>query len=291
MNKLEGVRKDKKLGVSFEVSNGMRKYVFGDTIDELIDGLEILNDGNFAIDFRYKFPDLTENQLARIDKVVVTGSNDAEKMVCYAIRRRKLSNPKEFEEKLVKLRGYREILKYVQILEVNNLSLLVDCICNGLSTGAMLEMSKVKNVDLLKIKNAIFKRSQDICWISNLIDFIAYHQNESTVITAEDIKNAEQLVIESNNSSYIKKFAEKIKGADKQKLQRIVEELGCADIIYEFAKDVEDADIESLRLAMKKADKCYDFISYYHVEYWKEKFEEKFVPKNVTKKRRFFGRK
>lgn len=292
MNKLESIRKDKNLGVSFKASNSVKKYIFGDTIDELIDGLRKFNDGEFVNKFVATFPDLTEGQLEQLDDIMAKTSN-AEEIVKYAKKRKKLSNRKDIEERLVELKKYCYIVEYATKCDVDNIDLLVDCISKE---GSILEICKIahaRGADLIKLKDVILEKiTCDSTEISACINFCSYCQEESDVITLEDVRKVEQLVIDNGDEREAKSCAKKIKGVNIERLQKRVEESGNAEAIFIFARDVEGADINSLRTAIEKAVD-YDPYSFENSRYWREQFVNKFGPDLVeeNKKRSIFRRK
>lgn len=76
----KNVNTTKKLGVSFKRDySNLELHVYGDTIDELIDGLSRLKDGAFINYFVFKFEKrLTEEQLLRLDDIMLTTDNAEE---------------------------------------------------------------------------------------------------------------------------------------------------------------------------------------------------------------------
>ena len=249
MNRVDEVRKDKKLGISFEASNDLKKYVFGDNVDELIDGLALLNDGRFVNEFVWKFPDLTETQLVRLDTIMLRTSN-AKEIVEYAIRRaEKLSNRMYIEKRLVELRKIFDICKYAENCQVNNIDAFVDVICEEKISYAINRIAKVDGANLFKLKKAIFQIDN----IYELIKFCSYCQNKAdNIIIQEDVQKVEQLVIDKGDAIDARVCAEDLKGVNIVKLQYIVENSGNAEQILYFARYVSGADIAGLRKAMLK---------------------------------------
>ncbi len=292
MNKLESIRKDKNLGVTLKASNNIKKHIFGDTIDELIDGLRKFNDGKFVNKFVGTFSDLTEEQLEQLDGIMAKTS-DAEEIFKYAEKRKKLSNRKDIEERLVELKEYHYIAKYATKCEVDNIDLLVDCVSKGDTVYAITEIAHAKGADLIKLKDAIFDETKFDSNSNRIMDailtFCSYWQKESNIITVDDVRKVEQLSIDNRFALYAKICAEKIKGVNIERLQKRVEESGNAEQMYKFAKDVEGADINSLRVAIKKAT----YNIYSNSIDWREEFVKKFGPDLVeeNKKRRIFRRK
>lgn len=259
MERVDEVRKDKKLGVCFEASKDLKKYVFGDTIDELIDGLELLNDGKFVNNFLWKFSDLTKEQLERLDTLMARTTN-AEEIVKYAIKRRdKLSNREEIEKRLVELQGIFEICEYAKKCEVNDIEAFVELIYEKkASPYAICRIAKINGADLFKLKKAMFERENMRGNIYELLEFCSYCQKKSPdSITSDDLEKVEQIVVNSNDVFYFGVCAEYIEGVNIEKLQKMVEESKNPDEILSFARNVKGADIDSLRKAMRKTKNIY----------------------------------
>lgn len=259
MERADEVIKDKKLGVCFEASRDLKKYVFGDTIDELIDGLELLNDGIFVNEFVWKFPDLTEKQLERLDTLMAKTTN-AEEIVKYAIRRgKKLSNREKIEKRLVELQGVYEICEYAEKCQVNDIEVFVDFICDEkASPYEICRIAKINGADLLKLKKAMFEIKDTNRYLYQLICFCSYCQKQRPdIITSDDVKMLEKLAIDYNDASDARACAEYVKGVNIEKLQKVVEESKEAAEILNFAQEVKGADIDSLRKAMRKTKYAY----------------------------------
>lgn len=247
MNKVDEVRKDKKLGISFKASNDLKKYIFGDSVDELIDGLALLEDARFINEFVCKFPDLTEVQLVRLDTLMLKISN-AQEIVSYAIKRAgKLTNRDYFEERLVKFRDISGICAYVESCQVNNMDAFVEVICEEKRACSINWIAKVDGADLFRLKKAIFQTDD----IYELIEFCVYCQRKAdNIITQEDVQKVEQLVIDKDIDLYARVCAEDLKGVNIVKMQYVVENSGNAEEILNFAKYVSGADIAGLRKAI-----------------------------------------
>ena len=100
--------KNKKISISMKYPNGITKIVNGDTIDDLISSLEEINDGRFINEFLRDFPNLKENQLKELDRIIL-GTDNATFICNYAKQRQQGCNLKKFEDRLIKL-GNVEVL-------------------------------------------------------------------------------------------------------------------------------------------------------------------------------------
>lgn len=233
MNNFEGKNINKKFGVSFKISDQMTQHIFGDTIDELIDGLEVLKNGSFINQFVTQFSHLTQEQLARLDTLILQTDNE-EAIRCYAKKRKtQLSNPEAFEERVLRFKRDASALNYI---------------------------SGLPGVDLLKIKKAIFQTG-NIC---EIIRFCQMYQDKEDVIAQEDIEEVEQMAINSKVGVHMS-WCAKIRGTNIERLQKAVEDSGASAAMIQIAK-VEGADINRLRTAIKKTGRMGDiklFISLY----------------------------
>lgn len=251
MKKCDEMRKDKKLGVGFEESKGFTKYVFGDTIDELIEGLEQLKDGRFINDFVFRFPNLSEEQLERID-VVMPQTDDAKEISEYACERGKVSNTADFEDALIRLKVLYCIRDFARYVEGANIQKLEDAIVESKETYEIVNFSReVKGADLLRLKKVIF----ETCTTENAFNmaiFCREHQEKPGVIEQEDVQKTEKIIIESKDTLAILVFASDVKGVNIQKLQDAIIKTENAEAILSFAHRVEGANINKLRDAINK---------------------------------------
>lgn len=250
MGKCNEMRKDKKLGVSLQTSKGFIKYVYGDTIDELIEGLELLKDGKFINNFLLEFPNLSEDQLERLD-LVMPQTDEAEQISKYACKRKKVSNTTDFEDALIKLKAGYQIKEFAKSVEGANIQKLEDAIIESKEIHLMSDfVEEIKGADLLKFKKAIFETKDAYCMARFCVNF----QKEDGIIEKEELEEIEKIVIESENCMAIRVFASRDNGANVEKLQEAIIKTKDALKILQFARYVKGADINKLREAIFKAE-------------------------------------
>lgn len=296
MNRIKERSGNKKFGISMEGSNGFNSFIFGDTIDELIDGLEILKDGKFINTFVEKYPHLTEEQFVRLD-IIMPQTNDAEEICKYACNRKVLSNVMDFEDALIRMDDPWKLLKFAECVKGADIQKLEDAIAESKEYKAIIRFAieiegadiekledviiqsqhpyvieefaeQVNGANLLKIKNAYFELKS----INQIIDFLIKHQKEQGIIEHEDIEKAEELVIESKEPGYICKFALNVDGVNVKKLQEAIIKTERAEGIYHFAiMTLPGADIDELRKAIYKTKSQFG-------GYYKDAFKETFGP-------------
>lgn len=248
MNKNEEKRTEKKLGISFGRTEGLRKCVFGDTIDELIDGLEILKDGEFINYFVWKFPDLSEEQLRRLD-VIMAQTKDGKEILNYLCKRKKVNNIEDFEDTLIKTRKLSLLVDFAREVKGANIRRLEHIILESKNVANIYEFAKeVEGANLLKLKNALLE-TKEAFYITL---FLKNFQTKERIINSEDVKRAEDIITQSLNALAIINFAIGVKGANIEKLEDAIIKTENGEKIIEFAEEVETANTNKLETAIKK---------------------------------------
>ena len=248
----EKVRNCSKLGISFNV-NSITQYVFGDTVDELIDNLIKSKSYEFIASFISDFPNLEDEQLKKLDKAILNCKNIKD-LSNYAITRRVLSNTKEVEDAFISLcckpEDYMYIDRFAKYVTGANILKLQDCILNcHVDSGSMADFLRdFPAADPYKFKKAIMDSKN----INAIIELYRIYPD----FTATEINELREMVIVSNSA--------------------------CA--IYEFALYVDDSNIDKLRNAIKLLK---DHNNYYQ-HYWIQQFQAEY---GNHKKFHFFSRK
>lgn len=276
----------KKLSVSFHYSNGIKKCVNGDTIDELIDGLELLNDGRFINDFVSK-QQLTQEQLERLDKIILN-CKDAKQICKYAINRQEVSNLSEFEDTLISLDAPYQICELAK-LKGASIEKLQNAVIESKNTSAIVRFYKeIESADAEKIKKALFEQKA----ASDIFFFFWKKIEREKITNMSEIFEAENIIIESENAQTMRfwlesirystkmedaliecnrvwelyELAKEMKNGNISKLEDAVIASENAEVIYIFARDVKDSNKKKLRKAiMKTKDK-------YWIREWKKYF-------------------
>lgn len=248
MNKNEEKTTEKKLGISFGKTEGFRKYVFGDTIDELIDGLEVLKDGRFINYFLCKFPDLSEEQLNRLD-IIMSQTNDGNEILNYLCKRKKVNNVEKFEDILIKTRKLSLLVYFAKEVKGADIRRLENIILESKDAPNIYNFAKeVEGANLLKLKNALLETKKAFY----IALFFEKFQKKERIINGEDIKKGEDIVVQSLDAFAIINFAIGVNGANIEKLEDAIIKTEDGEKIIEFAERIETANTNKLGKAIKK---------------------------------------
>lgn len=288
---MEGKDVGKRITIGFQSKNGIHKWIHGDTVDELIDAFESLKDGEFIAKFVEEFSNLTEEELKRLDKIVLT-TDDAKQISKYALMRREIKDLAAFEDKLIELKNPTVIREFTGYVKGVNAFKMTEGMVQSKDAYQTLRFYKeTKDADSKKIKQAIFEL-QDSGYIYK---FFVTKMNKGEEITQDDISEAEKIIIDSKEDdddkmrtiiswaadikganislledviveskipTKIRLFAEKVTGADIKRLENEIIESNDAANMYYFATGVKDADVDRLIKAIKETndknyiDKC-----------------------------------
>lgn len=218
MNEAKAKRKDRKFSVESKISEEQNPY-----------------------------KELSEEQLKKLDALILESNNERE-IYRYAIIRKKLSNPEAFEDKVAQFHDIFRIISYAKLVEVKDIDKLTNAVINRGHASEMNRISEVKGVDVSKVKRAIFQTDD----VYEIIKFCHNHQDEADIITQEDIEKVEQMAIDSKKTLYMRVCGAWIKGVNIPRLQKEVENSKEPVEMYYFAREVKGANIDNLRIAIKK---------------------------------------
>lgn len=233
MSENEEMRRGKRFSISIEDSSGFQKSIFGDTIDELIDGLILQKDSRFIRCFIDSFPGLSEEQLQKLD-VIMLEKEDIHEVMSYITRRKKLSNPIAFAEKLVRNDKFEAIVGMANNCKGSELEQLEDSVAGCKDSYTILRFSKeVEGANLSKLKKALF----EIGDANYIMSFCIAHQKNPSIITKEDVEYAEKLVIDAEVPGDMLRFADNVKGANIEKIGEAIQKTGNKRIIKEFKSE------------------------------------------------------
>lgn len=251
MAKVEELRKDKKLGVSFKCCQN-KKYIFGDTVDELIDALALLKDGKCVNEFVSMFKNLSEEQLEKLD-VIILDSKNCKEISNYASSRGSIINVEDAENTLISLCeqqvAYPNIVEFAKNVKGANIAKLQDAMLTCKNSCLMLRfVNEIPEADPHKFKEPLEKIG-DLC---DLISFYKKYQDNPEIISKEDIKNLQQKVIDNKLGFIMYLFARDIKGADVLALEDAMIQTGDPRTYLDFARDVKGADIKKIGISIMK---------------------------------------
>lgn len=218
----KNVNTTKKLGVSFKRDySNLELHVYGDTIDELIDGLSRLKDGAFINYFVFKFEKrLTEEQLLRLDDIMLTTDN-AEEIVEYAKRRKEKINTQKYQDRLIELKDMLRLVVFtsfaigVDIEKTEDALIFLEDV-----RWAKKLLQEVKGVNREKIKKFIFEKGTPYEVFSFAHTTKLWHSETNM----NDIFEAKKIVLESNDIDAIESWAEFI--GDIEEMREVIEQIG-----------------------------------------------------------------
>lgn len=200
----KNVNTTKKLGVSFKFGSGVKKYVYGDTVDELIDGLALIKDGRFINNFVWKFEGcLTEEQLLKLDDIMLT-TDDAEQIVIYAERRKEKINTQKYQDRLIELKDMCRLVDFTAFAIGVDIEKTENAFIDSEDAKwAVSLLRKVKGVNRAKIKKFIFEKGTPSEVFSFAHDTKLWHSETNM----NDIFEAKKIVLNSKDDFAILMWA------------------------------------------------------------------------------------
>lgn len=243
---MDKVNETKKLGISFKCGSDVEKYIYGNTIDELIDGLALIKDGKFINQFVNEFKSLTEEQLLRLDKIMVTTDSAAE-IIEYAKRRKDKINTIEYQNKLIELKNMYILIRFTAFAIQPNITMTEDAIIDyGNPIVAVDLLKDIEGVNVEKMKKFIF----DCKDAYSAYYLIRHFQSKEKILNMNDILEAKKILIEAKNISIIYDWAENI--GDVTEMEDVTINYGTAYYMYQFANGIKNSNIEKIREAINK---------------------------------------
>lgn len=242
---MDKVNETKKLGISFKSGSNVEKYIYGNTIDELIDGLALIKDAKIINRFVKEFK-LTEEQLLQLDQIMTTTDSAAE-IIEYAKMRKDKINTIEYQNKLIELKNMYILISFTGFAIQPNLVKTEDAIIDYENPIVAVELLKdIEGVNVEKMKKFIFDCKDEY----SAYQLIRNFQSKEKILNMNDILEAKKIVIESKNISIIYDWAEDI--GDVTQMEDVTINYGTAYYMYQFALGIENANIEKIREAINK---------------------------------------
>lgn len=244
----EKLNNSKRFCISFKVARNVKKDIWGDTIEELIDNLALLKDAGFINYFIRLFEDLTEEQLARLDDIILTTDN-AEQIVRYVRKRQSKINTEKFQDKLMELKNVTQLVKFT-ILAINpDIKKTEDAVIHyGNAQNAVDLLKEVPGVNQERMKDFILKRkeAETVCYLVEILI------RKNKTVNQKDYLKAKQIVINSKDMWAIRYWAVMI--GDVTEMENVTIQYGDGWTLYHFAKYVKRANIEKIRKAMEQRE-------------------------------------
>ena len=244
--------RNKKISISMKYPNGITKIVNGDTIDDLISSLEEINDGRFINEFLRDFPNLKENQLKELDRIIL-GTDNATWICNYAKQRQQGCNLKKFEDRLIKLGNVEVLIDLARDVKGVDIIKIQEAVIKSRNPKAIARFyEQVEGAGFEKCKEALFElKAAGYLWVLFERDFI----NFPKAIDMNDWHKAESIVIESKDTDAITMWAKKRHSSPN--IQNAIITSKDPKAIFYFARDVEGSDKHKLRKAMMSTNNKY----------------------------------
>lgn len=223
----------KKLGISFKSDySNLELHVYGDTVDEFIDGLSRLKDGAFINYFFFKFQKrLTEEQLLRLDEIMITTDN-AEQIVNYAKKRKEKINTQKYQDRLIELKDMWRLVDFTSFAIGADIEKTEDVL---ISSGDVREakrlLQEVNGADTEKIKEFIFEKGSP----HEVFSFAHTLKLINPVINMNDIFKAKKIVLESKDDFAIFMWAKYI--GDVEEAREATNKIGDEEATKSFNKE------------------------------------------------------
>lgn len=206
-------------------------HVYGDTIDELIDGLSRLKDGAFINYFVLKFKTLTEEQLLRLDDIMLT-TVGAEQIVIYAERRKDKINTKKYQNGLIELKNIPILIRFTSFAIQPNIVKTEDEIENyGKACFAVDLLEVVEGVNKERMKRFIFDCKDAYC----AFRFIRFLQSKEKMLNMNDVLETKKIVLNSKDDFEISRWAKWI--GDIEEAREAINKISDKEVIKEFNKE------------------------------------------------------
>lgn len=260
MNTNQEIQTNKKISISYKGLNGTRKYVHGDDVYELIDGLEALEDGRFINKFLNDSPNLDENQLRELDRIILN-TNDAIEIARYAVKRKKLFCVRGFEDKLIYLRQPFELISFAKGVEGVDIERVEQAIIKLRNPEAIIRFYE-------QVEGACFEECRDALFKLEAVEHFGtlFTAKKLPIINANDLFKAEKIIIESGDRNAIVKWVRSKCSVQTTQLENIIAESNNPEAIFYYSYYVECSNKHKLRKAMMQTkDK-------YWIREWKRYF-------------------
>ena len=241
---MEKLNMSKKFSFSVRVSDDTRKYVHGDTLEELVNAVIELGDEKFVRKFIEEFPQLSSQQLNELEQVVLA-SNNIDEIYKYIINTKELINIEKFEDIIIQAANNKRIIKFASIIIGANIEKLEDAVIASKDKQAILDFYRlVKGSNYEKIKRVLLNSENNA---GAIYEFFIININQGHIMEDDEIKEIDEAISASNNARICLEWAQtNIDGINISKLEDIVIKGNNENYIYAFASSVNGANIEKL---------------------------------------------
>lgn len=241
---MEKLNMSKKFSFSVRISEGTRKYVHGDTLEELVNAVVELRDEKFVREFVQGFSQLSRQQLNKLEQVVLASNNIVE-IYKYITNVKELINIEKFEDLIIESGDNERISKFASSIIGANIEKLENAVIQSKNKRGILQFYKlVKGSNYEKIKRALLNSENNA---DAIYEFFIISRNKGHIMQEDEIREIDDAIIGSNNDKICLSWAQtNTVGMNISKLEDIVINGNHLYSIYAFASSVNGANIERL---------------------------------------------
>lgn len=247
---MEKLNVSKKLSFSVRISDDIIKYVHGNTLDELVNATVELRDEKFVRKFVQEFPQLSREQLNKLEQVVIA-SNNIDEIYKYISNAKELINIEKFEDLIIVAGNNKRIIDFANSVIGANIEKLEDAVIASKDKDGIINFyALVKGSNYEKIKKALLNSENNA---NAMYEFFILSKEKGHIMQEDEIKEIDDIIIASNNDRICLSWAQtNTKGINISKLEDIVINGNFICCIHAFASSVNGANIEKLEDAFIK---------------------------------------
>lgn len=241
---MEKLNISKKISFSVRISDDIIKYVHGNTLDELVNATVELGDEKFVRKFVQEFPQLSRDQLNKLEQVVIA-SNSIDEIYKYIIKVKKLINIEKFEDLIIASGDNKRITEFANSVIGANIEKLEDAVIASKDKQTILNFyGLVKGSNYEKTKKALLNSENNA---DAMYKFFILSKKQGHIMQEDEIKEIDDIIIASNNDRICLLWAQtNTEGINISKLEDIVINGKAICYIHDFASSVNGANIEKL---------------------------------------------
>lgn len=173
----------------------------------------VINSGNanWIFEFAHMIKKADKNKMQTALINLQSGRNKGSCLLLFA-RYIKGANVLQLQDALIKTNDYSSIFQFAKFIKTADIQKLQSVILKSGDASLLYFFARdIKGADIEKLQNAIIK--------TNDVEFIFHFAKLKGV----NVKKLEDVIIKSNNLDYILYFATFVKGANKERLFKILE--------------------------------------------------------------------
>lgn len=247
---MEKLNISKKLSFSVRISDDIIKYVHGNTLDELVNATVELGDEKFVRKFVQEFPQLSRDQLNKLEQVIIA-SNNIDEIYKYISNAKELINIEKFEDLIIASGDNKRITEFANSVIGANIEKLEDAVIASKDKNGIINFyGLIKGSNYEKTKKALLNSENNA---KAMYEFFILSKEKGHIMQEDEIKEIDDIIIASNNAQICLPWAQtNTKGINISKLEDIVINGNLIFCIHAFASSVNGANIEKLEDAFIK---------------------------------------